>query len=253
MKLHIVPARTGLAWVKLGMGTFFRQPLAMSGLFFMYLASATLLSALPFFGLFIALALVPAFTLGLMAATEEATRGKFPMPTLLLSAFRAGQQRLRHMLTLGAMYTVACLAVTLLAGVLAPMPAGGGEITPEAMRSEAFVNHYLVAMGLYLPVAALFWHAPALVHWHGISPAKSLFFSATACWRNKAAMLAYGLGWLGVFMGAGLVVTLTAALLGSPQIVGVAMFPTALFMASMFFTSIYFSFRDSFIAQDNEP
>ena len=28
MKLHIVPARQGILWVKLGMRTFFRQPLA---------------------------------------------------------------------------------------------------------------------------------------------------------------------------------------------------------------------------------
>jgi hypothetical protein len=35
MKLHLVPARTGLAWVKLGMRTFLRQPLALAGLFFM--------------------------------------------------------------------------------------------------------------------------------------------------------------------------------------------------------------------------
>ena len=33
MKLNIVPARTGIQWVKLGIQTFFRQPLALSGLF----------------------------------------------------------------------------------------------------------------------------------------------------------------------------------------------------------------------------
>ena len=35
MKLNIVPARTGLTWVKLGISTFFKQPLAIVGLFFM--------------------------------------------------------------------------------------------------------------------------------------------------------------------------------------------------------------------------
>jgi hypothetical protein len=46
--------------------------------------------------------LVPAATLGLMAATQEAAKGKFPMPTVLISAFRAGRQRMRAMLVLGA-------------------------------------------------------------------------------------------------------------------------------------------------------
>lgn len=253
MKLHIVPARTGLAWVREGMATFFRQPLALSGLFFMYLAGATLLSAIPTVGTFLALALVPALTLGLMAATQEATRGKFPMPTLLLSAFRAGRQRLRDMLVLGAIYVVACLLVTVVAGWVAPPPTGNGELTPELLQSDAFRAHYLATLVLYLPVSMLFWHAPALVHWHGIAPVKSLFFSLTACWRNKAAMVVYALGWLAVFLMGGLLVTLVAAAVGSPQVVGFAMFPAAMFLASMFFASIYFSFRDSFIADETEP
>ena len=31
MKLNIVPARTGLLWVKLGVRTFVKQPLALAG------------------------------------------------------------------------------------------------------------------------------------------------------------------------------------------------------------------------------
>jgi len=37
MKLNIVPARTGITWVKLGIQTFFKQPLALAGLFFLWL------------------------------------------------------------------------------------------------------------------------------------------------------------------------------------------------------------------------
>ena len=51
------------------------------------------------------------------------------------------------------------------------------------------------------PLILLFWHAPALVHWHGVSPVKSLFFSAVACFRNFGALLVYGLAWLAVFIG----------------------------------------------------
>ena len=35
MKLHIVPARTGMTWVKLGIRTFWKQPMALAALFFM--------------------------------------------------------------------------------------------------------------------------------------------------------------------------------------------------------------------------
>ena len=98
MKLHPVPARTGLLWVREGIKTFWRQPLAMSGLFFLFMALVSVLSALPLVGTAVALALLPAATLGLMAAAREASEGKFPMPTVLASAFRAGAERLRAML-----------------------------------------------------------------------------------------------------------------------------------------------------------
>ena len=37
MKLNIVPARTGLQWVKLGLRTFMQQPFALTALFFLLL------------------------------------------------------------------------------------------------------------------------------------------------------------------------------------------------------------------------
>ena len=111
MKLNIVPARTGLVWVKLGITTFFRQPLAFAGLFFMFMALMSVATLVPFVGSALALTLLPAATLGLMAATLEASKGKFPMPTILISAFRAGRERMRAMLTLGAFYAVGFLAI----------------------------------------------------------------------------------------------------------------------------------------------
>ena len=38
MKLNIIPARHGALWVKLGIRTLLRQPLARSGLVFIFLA-----------------------------------------------------------------------------------------------------------------------------------------------------------------------------------------------------------------------
>ena len=37
MQLNIVPARTGMAWATQGVRTFWRQPLAMIGLFFLFM------------------------------------------------------------------------------------------------------------------------------------------------------------------------------------------------------------------------
>jgi hypothetical protein len=247
MKLNIVPARTGITWVKLGIQTFFKQPLALAGLFFLYMAAATLASLIPFVGVVLALAIVPAATLGLMAATLEATKGRFPMPAILVSAFRAGQQRGRAMLVLGFLYAAACLLIVSIVPLLADAP-----VSSESALSPEMQGVMLMVMVLYLPVSVLFWHAPALVHWHGVSPVKSLFFSAVVCFKNAGAYVVFFITWMVVLLLSGLVITLLAGLLASPAAATALIMPAALLMAAMFSTSIYFTFEGSFEASPPE-
>lgn len=258
MKLKLVPAKTGLLWVKLGIATFVRQPLALTGLFLLYMLALSLLSALPVIGNLLALALLPAITLGLMVATREADRGKFPLPTLILSAFRAGRERLRAMLVLGAVYALGFMAVLGVSalfdgGQFAQVYLGSAEMTQEVVLSDSFQQAMWIGMLLYLPLALLFWHAPALVHWQGTSPAKSLFFSLLACWQNKGALALFMLAWIGVFMATGLVLSLVGNLLGSPDLLASLLFAAALTLAAMFFSSFYFTFRDSFTDDEGDP
>ncbi len=258
MKLNPVPARTGLLWVRLGIATFARQPLALAGLFLLYMLALSLLSALPRIGNLLALALLPAVTLGLMVATREADRGKFPLPTLILSAFRADRERLRAMLVLGAVYALGFMAVLGVSalidgGQFAQVYLGSAEMTREVVQSDSFQQAMWVGMLLYLPLALLFWHAPALVHWQGISPAKSLFFSLLACWQNKGALALFMLAWMGVFIVTGLVLSLLGTLLGSPDLLASLLFAAALTLAAMFFSSFYFTFRDSFTDDEGQP
>ncbi len=255
MKLHTVPAKTGLQWVKSGIKTFFKQPLALGGLFFMFMGAVSLLAIIPVLGNVIALALLPAATLGLMAAARQAADGVFPMPRVLGTAFAAGKQRMASMLKLGALYAgsfMLLLGITALVdgGLFASVYLGRADVTQEMAESSSFQNALWVAMALYLPLAAAFWHAPALVHWHGVSPVKSLFFSTLACWQNKGALLVFGLGWLGLFALGGIVTSTVVALAGGSALArGLAM-PAVMLMASMFFSSLYFTFQDSFVWEE---
>jgi hypothetical protein len=61
-------------------------------------------------------------------------------------------------------------------------------------------------------------------------------------------LLVYGLAWFGVFLGMGIVLSVITGLTGSATVMAAAMMPLALLMAAMFSTSIYFTFRDSFVA-----
>ncbi|HKB53693.1 MAG TPA: BPSS1780 family membrane protein [Ramlibacter sp.] len=243
MKLNIVPARTGLHWIRIGIRTFFRQPLALAGLFFMYMTVVIAIAQVPYVGIFIGGLVVPAATLGLMAASEEATKGRFPLPTVLLSAFRAGRQRARAMLTLGVIYTACSWLATTIAALATSDPAPG----------TALDSGTLLALVLHIPIFMMFWHAPALVHWHGVSPAKSLFFSLVACLRNFGAFFVYTIGWLLVFMVVGTFFGIVGMLIGGSSVARAIMMPVALLLAAMFSTSIYFTFRDCFLVTEETP
>ena len=267
MKLNIVPARTGVSWVKGGIGVFWRQPMAMAALFFMTMAAMSLASMVPLIGTALALALLPSATLAMMVAAAEALQGRFPTPTVLLAAFRTGRQQLRHMLVLGALYASGFMAVMGMSalfdgGQFAQVYLGGAAITREAAESDSFQRAMWVAMALYLPLSLLFWHAPGLVHWHGVTPVKSLFFSIVACGRNFGAFVVYGLAWFGGFAMGGVLISLVSALLAvlgvfsaetAPSAIGGLMMGLAMVMAAMFFSSIVFSFRDCFQPPQAEP
>jgi hypothetical protein len=262
MKLNLVPARTGVLWVRTGLQAFGRQPLAFISLFFFFMAVVSVASQLPVVGAALALMLLPTMTLGLMAATAQAAGPEKPAAgTVFIAALNAVRSDVRPMAVLGAMYAGLFLLVMALSAI-----ADGGEfagvyllgkpLTRELAESTEFQIALWIAMGLYLPLSLAFWHAPALVHWHRVPPAKSLFFSFVACFKNFGAFTVFGLVWAGVFIGAGIVLSLLATLLvavgamsigdGASAAGGAVMIGGALVLAAMFFTSTWFTFRDSF-------
>ncbi len=250
MNLQIVPARAGLKWVRQGLRTFWRQPLAMSGLFFLFMVTVSVVSMVPFIGSALALVVLPALTLGMMAATQVASDGKFPMPNLLFIAFKGGPHR-QTMLILGACYAVIFLVVMGLSaladgGTFAQVYFGATPMTPEVVTTDSFQTALWVSMLFYVPLSMMFWHAPALVHWYGMPAVKSLFFSFMACWRNLKAFTVYVFAWGVIFMSAAVLAMLVASLLGNPGLMMATFMPMALMVAAMFFTSMLFSVRDCF-------
>jgi hypothetical protein len=262
MKLNLVPARTGVLWVRTGLQAFARQPLAFISLFFLFMALVSIASQLPLIGAALALMLLPTMTLGLMAATAQAAGPEKPAAgAVFVAALNAVRSDVRPMAVLGAMYAALFLLVMAVSAI-----ADGGEfarvylfgkpLTRELAETTEFQIALWIAMALYLPLSLAFWHAPALVHWHRVPPAKSLFFSFVACFKNFGAFTVFGLVWAGVFVGAGIVLSLLATLLVAIGAMGIGegasaagsavMIGGALVMAAMFFTSTWFTFRDSF-------
>lgn len=250
MKLNIVPATQGATWVKSGMRIFVRQPLALGGLFFLFVGLMSAMSIIPIAGTFASLVLLPSLTVGLLQATRLVEAGRFPMPvTLFVALIQSADQRLK-MLKLGAFYAVAfslSLAVTALidGGQFARLYLTGEGVDAATLEQGQLQMAAIVGAALYLPLALLFWHAPALTFWHGVAPAKAMFFSITACWRNKGAILVYFMTWGGVFLGCAVALSMLTALLGA-AFLQLFYVPLLLVLAAMVTVSVYFSVCDSF-------
>ena len=251
MKLQRVSAGSGGQWMRRGISMFWRQPIALCGLFFMFFGAMIVISLIPLVGGMMALVLFPCGSLGLMIATREAIEGRFPRPKLLWMGLLASPRIRQYILTLGVFYTIgfmALLGLSALAdgGEFAQLYLLGGKMDVEALEQPGFQTAVWLAMLLYLPLSALFWHAPALAYWHQVPPIKSLFFSFAACWVNWRAMLVYALCWTALYTGAGMALVLVATFMGESETVGMLLVPLVLLLTAMFFCASYFSYHDSF-------
>ncbi len=189
--------------------------------------------------------LMPAITVMTLNACRDIEAGTPVQPFRLWRLM--GQPAGRRLLVAGVVYVLAIL----LAGFAAFLPfmgsireAAADLIDPgqpqsmmalvEAVRTPLFVFGLL-----YLVIAALFWHAPVLVAWHGLELRKALFFSGIACWRNKGAFLVYGMVWAALIA----ILEFAAVLLhgvGIPrEIVGLVQMPVSFVLAAGLYCSFY--------------
>ena len=276
MKLRIVEARRGIAWVKNAFRVFGRQPIGFAAVFATCLFILMILSLLPIVGTAALLVLPPAGSLVFMiasriaaggpgagpagpvtvgkAGTAEAGRG--PMPGAFTELAGAGKRTWLELLKMGLLYAALTFLGFWLAGVL---DGGAFEAMLEAMSRERSTPEQTAQrfadpqaqFGLFLRLAfaALvslpYWHAPALVHWGGLGWSKSLFFSTVAVWRNKSAFLVYGLVWAGIFLAAVASIAVLVGLTGVPQLALLAT-PLTLALTTVFYASLWFTFDDSF-------
>ncbi len=200
MQAHILPARDGLTWVKLGIEVLRRQPMPMFSWALMMALFVMIAMQLPPIGPLAFITLMPAVTLMTVHACREILAGRIVLPFSLFGVLKAPGV-FKAQLKLGALYAVLILG----SGLLAFLPFAGQireavqAANPEnpVVMLEVLTAPIALFGVLYVIVASFFWYAPMLVSWEGIPIRKALFFSAIACWRNKWAFAVYGLFWAG--------------------------------------------------------
>ena len=220
MKLNLVPARSGISWIKEGATTFFRNPLALSSTFILFMIVLTVLSVFPLAGGIAALVLLPGMTLTMMSATRLVAESKLPVPGVIGRALADVRGSTRSLLVLGLMYGAGYLLIMGISylidgGTLARLMLVGEPLSPEAIGAPGFMAATWVTAILSMPLSLAFWHAPGLLHWYQVPPAKALFFSLVACLRNWKAYALFLLGWVGVILALNIAVLILGLLLGS--------------------------------------
>jgi hypothetical protein len=250
VQARIVGAAQGVRWLGEGWALFRAAPLGWLALACVYLLGTNVLALIPVVGFVAALMMVPALTVGMMAAARAASRGAQPHVRMLAEGFQAGG---RAQLGLGAIYFLLSTAVfgaIALAdqeGKLRSILAGR---TPAGELAAAEILLPLAVFALaYAPVLMMFWFAPPLAAWHSTGVLKALFFSFVACLMNWRAFLAYGAAVALMMMAVPLAALLALRAFGGADL-GVAVaslvFPLLLLMLPTLFASFYVSYRDVF-------
>jgi hypothetical protein len=256
LSLQVVPARQGVFWLRDGFRLFAKHPVAFSLMFVVFMAAVMLGASLPYVGSLLMLSAVPLLGLGFMIASESALHKGVVHPGQFIKPFKASAQQRQAQVVLCLAFGLATLAVLWLAhqvddGAFLQLQRLMAEQAPQE-KIDALLQDGDLQFGLFLRiglatlVSAVFWHAPALVHWGQQGAAQALFSSTLALWRNRGAFAVYMLAWLALIGIFGLVTALAFSLLGLRQLTGLLALPAGLVFSTIFYVSVLFSFSDCF-------
>ena len=253
MNARVVTPLQGARWLAAGWRMFRAAPLGWLVLVFAYLMATMLLSVFPLVGPAAVSLLVPAISVGFMAASRAAAHHRPVELPMLFAGFR---ERLPEQLVLGCVYTAGFAAAiagsalvdhgALLRLLFSPPRAlGEGAGGP----GDALLLGMLASAALYLPTLMMLWFAPVLVAWHAVHPAKALFYSLVAFWLNRMAFIVYALALaLVLLLAMGAVILLVSLMPGEAPALNARslVFPLALVILPTLFASYYASYQDVF-------
>ncbi|MDH3319481.1 MAG: BPSS1780 family membrane protein [Betaproteobacteria bacterium] len=255
MNARVVAPARGAHWLAAGWSMFRAAPLGWLVLVFAYLMATTLMSVFPVVGPAAVSLLVPAFSVGFMAASRAAAHRQPVELPMLFAGFR---ERLPGQLVLGCVYSAgfaAAIAGSALVdgGALLQALFDPAQARDDAGQGDRLFVGMLASAVLYLPTMMMLWFAPVLVAWHGLGPGKAVFYSLVAFWMNRLAFIAYALVLAVVlFLAMGSVILLASLMPGEAPALNPRslVFPLALIVLPTLFASYYASYEDVFGAPE---
>lgn len=245
MQARRLPARHGFLWLAESLRIFRRNPPLLTALTMTYMFVMVVINLLPLVGPFLLPLALPTLIVILANGCRAVQRGS-GIGTVALT-FGIKMRRI-ELVRLGGLHLLGSIII-LFASTL--LTTGSGS--PLGSTDNANEQDVVIAMAklliLALPVIAAFWFAPLLTAWDDVAPAKAVFFSFVACWRNWQPFAVYGL--LAVFAAVvvpGLLLILSSAA-GElvAHLLSVAIKMVLVFViAPVMMASVFVSYQDVF-------
>jgi hypothetical protein len=254
--LKHVTAAQGIRWVRDGFRLFGRHPLAFTALLMAFLLFAFVVSIVPLVGPVLMLGSLPLLSLGFMIGSEEGLADRPIHMGAFIKPLRGAPARRKALLALCGGYALATLVTMALSDWMDGgafeqlqrlLAQGQANAEIEALLGDSRVaDGVMLRLGLIGLITVPYWHALALVHWGGQSPAQALFSSTLALWRSKGAFALYAIGWVVLIGAYSVAVGALAAAAGSREWAGILVLPGVLVFSTAFYVSLLFTFNDSF-------
>ena len=244
MQAHRLPMRAGRSWLVSAFALYRKNPPLMLSSSMAYWLVGLVLALLG--PLVLLLPIIQPTLMVLLANVYTAIwRGVQPQQADLL--FHVVNRR-PALMRLGLLQFAASVAFALLSILLEWMIDAPTDVAQLSLQ-DVLLN-LLPLFVIMIPVFMAFCFAPVLTAWHEMPPAKAMFFSFVATWRNLGAFFMHFLNCLIVVMAAGFVRVVFSSLLpGMGDVVGylLQLIMLLVFVPTMM-ASIYIAYREIFEA-----
>ncbi len=213
--------RSGLSWLPAGAELLARHWRPLLGVASLWLLVSLLASLIPIIGQIGLMVLTPLLTGGLLFAFDRARSGAEVRPGLLFIAWSQPARR-AAMIGLGLISLIGTfLAAMVFAGWLTsqidPAVLEANLDNPEALapllRETSLGGGIILALSLFLVVAAGLFFAVPVVMFGGLSTGSALRYSYRACFNNLPALFGLLLAVVGFGLALGFLMVLVVSLL----------------------------------------
>lgn len=181
-------------WLRQGWALFAAYPGPWIAMTVVLIVLVLALNIVPLIGTLAAHLLTPSLAAGMLFACQKAERGEEPKIADVFEGFRRNTNSL---VMLGLYYMGGMLAIFAVGAVIGGGSVVGGLSSGNAVGLGLAFGGLMVAMlltlALSVPLFMAIWFAPALVFFNGMAPVDALKASFSACAKNGAPFLVYGL------------------------------------------------------------